>query len=72
MFAQCKEGKHQECRAYLSNGSKCNCPCHSGKPIPKHPCKRCGGSGTYPSILFEGICLRCKGTGEEPNFIKNI
>lgn len=68
MFAQCKEGRHGECRRYLPNSPRhveCNCPCHGGRPSPKDPCHRCGGTGYYGPVVVEGgRCFACGGTGE--------
>ena len=27
------------------------------------PCPRCGGSGRYPSLEYQGVCLKCMGDG---------
>ncbi len=29
----------------------------------KYSCYRCSGSGRYPSIWYDGVCLKCKGVG---------
>ena len=31
----------------------------------ENTCSRCGGSGMYPSMEYNGICLRCNGSGKE-------
>lgn len=33
--------------------------------FPLEPCGRCGGSGTYPSSAWNGVCLGCNGDGWE-------
>lgn len=33
--------------------------------VVKETCGRCGGSGTYPSACYDGLCLRCS-TGGTP------
>lgn len=37
----------------------------NGKPWIRaaEPCPRCGGSGRYPSLVYQGICLQCQGAG---------
>lgn len=69
-FSQCTHGEHDKCPGQMVCGGYfvvCNCPCHSGRPVPKNPCKRCGGTGYHGPVAVEGgICFRCGGSGEEP------
>lgn len=75
MFAQCMHEEHEKCPKIIRTSrypAHCNCPCHSGKLIPKDPCKRCSGTGKYgPPNVLEGICIRCAGDGKEPENHKN-
>ena len=36
----------------------------------ENTCSRCGGSGMYPSMEYNGICLRCNGSGKEYKVVK--
>ena len=36
----------------------------------ENACSRCGGSGMYPSLEYNGICLRCNGSGKEYKVVK--
>lgn len=37
--------------------------------LQKETCDRCGGSGTYPSSCYNGICLKCNGPGQVLRYV---